>query len=458
MRNEETMELAGGAAAAAQDASAGPAAPADGKPPRSPEAHSSEVHSTKPRSPKPRSPMSERRVSIIGAMLIAVGPLSMALFTPAMPQIVEAFGTTEAAGKMTLSLYFAGFALGQLVCGPLSDGFGRKPVTMAFLSFYILASLFALLAPTIETLIVARAFQGVGAAVGLAVARAIVRDLFTTERSARVMNLLWLILSIGPAVAPTVGGITMEFFGWHAIFLLMLIMGCVIMVVVQFGLDETVDRDLSRIRPVALARSYASLFSTSYFMSSSLVVACLIGAIYTQATILPFILMDRVGLSPTAFGFGMLMQSGSFILGSLVVRRLIDRFGSRRIVPVGFVCVAFGCVIMAILLRTGTLSFLTVMGPVAFYAFGIPFILPAMNTAALAPFPHIAGSASALSGFLQMGGGLAGGMVSALFVDPVHAMGTVVPAMGILAIVCWAWWRILPEPVMAYRVVTPPAS
>jgi len=398
--------------------------------------------------------MSERRISLIGALLVAVGPLSMALYTPAMPEIVEAFGTTEAAGKITLSLYFAGFALAQLVCGPLSDGFGRKPVTRVFLLIYIVASACALFAPTIEALIAARVLQGVGAAVGLAIARAVVRDLFTSERSARVMNLLWLILSIGPAVAPTIGGITMELFGWQAIFVLMLLMGIVIMVVVQIGLEETIERDVSRIRPAALVNSYRTLITSSYFMSSSLVVGFLIGAIYTQATVLPFILMGRVGLSPTAFGFGMLMQSGSFILGSLVVRRLMNLYGAQRIVPIGLVCVALGAVAMAILLRIGEPSFLMVMGPVAFYAFGIAFILPAMNTAILAPFPQIAGAAAALSGFMQMGGGLIGGTVLALFADSVTAMATVVPAMGILAIVCWTWWRTLPEPAMAQHTVS----
>ena len=158
--------------------------------------------------------MSERKVSLIGALLVAVGPISMALFTPAMPEIVRAFGTTEAAVKMTLSLYFAGFAFAQLVCGPLSDGFGRRPVTMAFMGIYLAATLAALLSPTIEVLIAARFFQGVGAAVGIAISRAIVRDLFTNERSARIMNLIGLILGIGPAFAPTLGGVTI-FSSYH---------------------------------------------------------------------------------------------------------------------------------------------------------------------------------------------------------------------------------------------------
>jgi len=211
------------------------------------------VQTTQPVAPAPV--MSELRVSIIGAMLVAIGPISMALFTPAMPEIVNAFGTTAAAVAMTLSLYFAGFAFAQLVCGPLSDGYGRKPVTIAFMGIYLVATVAAILAPTIELLIASRFIQGVGAAVGVAIARAIVRDLFTSERSARIMNLIGMILGIGPALSPTIGGVATELFGWHSIFAFMLLFGVAIILMVKFAMTETVVRDPSRIKPRALVRS-----------------------------------------------------------------------------------------------------------------------------------------------------------------------------------------------------------
>ncbi len=405
--------------------------------------------------------MSERRVSLLGALLVAIGPLSMALFTPAMTEIVRAFGTTEAAVKMTLSLYFAGFALAQLVCGPLSDGFGRKPVAMAFMAIYLVASALALFAPTIEFLIAARFLQGVGAAVGVAISRAVVRDLFTNERSARIMNLIGMILGIGPAFAPTLGGVTMELFGWHAIFALMLVFGIAIVVVIHFALVETVARDMSRVRPGAVVRSYSQLLRSGYFMSSGLALGGAIGAFYTLAVVLPVILMGRLGLSPTQFGLGMLLQSGAFFSGSLVVRRAMGIYGAYRIMPAGLAFIAAGSIALAVLLRVMEPSFINVMGPVALYAFGAAFIMPAMSTASLAPFPHIAGAAAALGGFLQMGGGLVGGLLAGLFADPVTAIATVVPGLGLLAVLCWAWWRSLPEPAMASVVLartveTPP--
>ena len=400
--------------------------------------------------------MSERRVMWLGALLVALGPVSMALYTPAMPQIVEAFGTTEAAVKLTLSLYFAGFALAQLVCGPLSDGFGRRPITIAFMVIYMAASIGALFSPNIEVLIAARFMQGVGAAVGVSMSRAIVRDLFTNEQSARIMNMIGMILGVGPAFSPVIGGITMELFGWHAIFILMVVFGIGIVAATVFLMRETVTRDLSRIRPRAILRSYVTLLGSPYFNYTSLIMAGTVGALYAQATMLAFILIDRVGLSTTHFGLSMMMQSGFYFLGSVAVRTTINRVGAFRLVPVGLCFVAVGASGLFVLLHFFEPSFLTVMGPVAFSSFGIAFIMPAMTTASLAPFPHMAGAAASLSGFMQMGAGLLGSTIAVLVGDPVVAMSTVIPAMGLMAILCWLAWRRLPAPPAAVVLAPPP--
>ena len=378
----------------------------------------------------------------------------MSLFTPAMPELVADFGTTESMVKMTLSLYFAGFAVTQLVCGPLSDGYGRKPVTFGFMLIYMVASLLAVFATNIETLIAARFLQGVGAAVGVSVARAIVRDLFTSERSARIMNLIGLIMGAGPAFAPTLGGLMMNAFGWPSIFVFMAVMAVVIVAVVGFAMRETVVRDPSRIRPRAIARSYRALLTDRYFMLSSMAMAGGVGALYAQATILPFILMNRVGLTPTQFGIGMLMQSGFYFGGSVVVRRIMGRFGAFRIVPWGVCFMIAGSLAMAVVLHIWEPTFLRVMIPVSLFSFGLAFMMPAMSTAAVAPFPHMAGAAASLSGFLQMGGGLVGGLLASAMGNPVAAMSTIIPAMGLIGAGSYLLWRRVPEPALA-RVVLP---
>ncbi|WP_269929347.1 multidrug effflux MFS transporter [Aminobacter sp. HY435] len=398
--------------------------------------------------------MSERRVTIVGAVLAGIGPASLSLFTPAMPEIVRAFGTSEDAVKMTLGLYFAGFALAQLVCGPLSDGYGRKPVTMAFLWLYLAGSLGALLAPSIEILILSRLLQGAGAAVGLSLSRAIVRDLFAHEQSARILNLITLILALAPALAPTVGGVVMELAGWHAIFSIMFLMGVAALLTVRIALVETVEPNPASVRPMAVLATYRKLVGDGYFLGSSLVIAGTLGAYYTQATVLPFVLMDRIGLTAGQFGLAMLFQSASFISGSLAMRWLIPRYGAYRMVPVGLFFTSLGAIAMAVLLGFYEPTFVTVMAPLALFVFGNSFVMPAMSAATVASYPENAGAASSLSGFLQMGSGLVGALLAGLIGDAVRGISVVVPLMGLLAVLSWLVWRKIPEPVTARTVLT----
>jgi DHA1 family bicyclomycin/chloramphenicol resistance-like MFS transporter len=373
--------------------------------------------------------MSDRRAALLGGLLASIGPVSMALYTPAMTEIVQAFATTEARVKLTLALYFGGFACAQLVAGPLSDAIGRRPVTFGFMGIYGIASLVALFAPTVEILMAARFAQGIGAAAGITIARALVRDLFTGEKSARVMNVINIILALGPAMAPTIGGLLLVLAGWRSVFVAMALLGIAVISLSGAFMRETVVPDVRRLQPGALARTYGTVLGDARFRAAATVVAGALGAIYAQSTFLPFILMGRVGLTPAEFGAGMLFQSGAFIGGSLAVARIMRRRGAEAAVAPGLALVAVGSLGSA-LLHVWEPSFLRVMIPVAIFAVGIAFVLPAMTTAALAPFPSSAGAASAMLGFLQMGSGLVVGLLGAWLGDAVWSMGTLIPAMG----------------------------
>ncbi len=387
--------------------------------------------------------MSERETAIIGAILVALGPVSMALYTPAMPRLVEVLGTDISSVKLTLTIYFGGFTLAQLICGPLSDAFGRRPIVLVFSGIYLAGSFIALASDTVSYLLVARLLQGIGASAGIAISRAIVRDQFTGQASARIMNLIGLMLAIGPALAPTVGGLTLEFLGWRAIFAIMVVYGLAIGVLAIFFMAETnTHKDRGHIAPRRLARSYGLLLREPAFLRPSIILGTTLGSIYTMATILPFVIIETVGLTPSQFGYSMILQSGSFFLGSLATRHLLKRYSAEKIVPVGMGLIVIGVAAMAVLSHAQTLTLLHVMGPVAVFAFGIAIILPSMSTAALFPFPQFAGSASAMMGFFQMGGGLVGSFAAVLIGDPVTSLGVVVPFMGLIATVLY----ILPQP------------
>jgi DHA1 family bicyclomycin/chloramphenicol resistance-like MFS transporter len=214
-----------------------------------------------------------------------------------------------------------------------------------------------------------------------------------------------------------------------------------------FSLKETVTRDLSRIRPRALIASYRQLLATPYFMLASLVIANSLGAVFALATMLPFVLMDQVGLSPTGFGFSQILQAGMFVVGALVVRTMLPRYGADRLVPMGLSLLIVACLGLVVFLLLWGTNFFSVMMPIAVYSFGVAFIMPAMLTNSLAPFPRMAGAASALTAFLQMALGLLGSAIASFFANPSLALIIVLPTMGVSAAVCWHFWRKLPMPL-----------
>lgn len=268
----------------------------------------------------------------------------------------------------------------------------------------------------------------------MTVSRAIVRDQFVGSEAARIMNMIGIMLAVAPATAPTLGGLALAAFGWTSVFFLMVGFGIVACLVAILFLRETIVPEPRRAAPGPLLRAYLELARDTRFVSAAFVMGGAIGALYAQATMLPFILIGEAGLTPTQFGLSMIMQSGSYFLGSVALRHFSRRREGLAVVKVGLAFIGLGGAMM-----TGSSFFLhpsfwTIMLPVAIYTIGIAFVGPQMTTAGMFPFPHIAGSASALMGFIQMGFGLLGGITAAAIGVPVIAFGVIVPFMGAVAI------------------------
>jgi DHA1 family bicyclomycin/chloramphenicol resistance-like MFS transporter len=384
--------------------------------------------------------MSPMRTALLGALIVALGPISLALYTPAMPTLVEAFATDPATVKLTITLYFLGFAFAQLVCGPLSDAYGRKPVALSFFSIYLVGSVVAVFAPTITWLLVARALQGIGAAAGVATARAVVRDQYTGQASARIMNLIGLIFAIGPAVSPSIGALLLRTLGWHAIFVSMVLYGLVVVAVTIFAISETNPNiNPAAARPRNILRSYAALARDRTFMRFSLILSCAFGALYTLPALLPFVLIGMVGLTPTQYGLATLIQTASYACGNLATMQLLRRYDAVRLIPFGIAIFCVAALVLAVGLRLFPPSLTTIIGPTALWAFGSAWIVPGATTAALANAGDRAGAASAFMGFLQIGGGLAGTLLAALlFADAFQALMNVLPVLAAAGVAGYA--------------------
>lgn len=389
--------------------------------------------------------LDERRTSLLSALMIALGPLSLALYTPALPTLVSTFATTEAAVKASLTVYFLGFCLAQLVAGPMSDAYGRRPVALAFFSIYFLGSLIALLAPTIHVLQAGRALQGVGAAAGIATSRAIVRDLFVGQTSARIMNRIGLLVGLVPAFSPAVGSLLLTFADWRAIFVLMFVYAVLVVGVVFYLLPETnKSMDHALIEPRRIVGSYHTLLRDRRFAAPAALMGLVLGGIYTLPSLLPFVLIDRIGLTPIQYALVMIVQTCALLAGNLWVGRLLRSISARKLIPFGIVIiVASGTGFAASRAMTNP-PLLAFVLPAMLWVFGLPFVTPGTMTSALSHFPRIAGAASSLIGFMQMGGGFLGSAIAAaIFGDPVAAVGTLLPMIAVLAGLVYF---LLPQP------------
>jgi DHA1 family bicyclomycin/chloramphenicol resistance-like MFS transporter len=378
--------------------------------------------------------MTELRTAVTAALFVAIGPMSLALYTPALPALVSIFHTTPAAMKLTITVYFFGFAFAILFCGPLSDAFGRRPVVIAFFSVYLIGSLVAASSVSIEFLMLGRVLQGVGAASGVVASRALVRDQFSGQASARIMSLIGMMVGIAPAVSPTIGGVLLGTVGWYAIFIVMVIYGLGV-VVLAFTLREThKSPDRGMIHPRQVWQTYRMLLSHRTFLKSGLLAGLVQGGFYTTPALLPFALIETVGLTPVQYGLAMFAHTAAFILGATLTNRLLRRFDSMKLVTVGVCLILLSGFEFAVALRALEPSFFTIWTPSAMWVFGIAFIMPGTSTNALAPFSAAAGSAAALLGFMQFGGGLVGSAIAALaFPNPLAALMTLLPIIAVLA-------------------------
>jgi len=343
-------------------------------------------------------------LAVLLTALVAFGPMSTDLYLPALPGMTRALGADVATGQLTLSVFLAGFAVSQLFYGPLSDRFGRRPVLLAGVAIYVAAGVACALAPTIEALIGFRFLQALGACAGPVIARAVVRDLWGREGAARVLAYMAMAMALAPAVGPILGGQLIVAFGWRANFWFLVGFGAVVLAATLALLAESNrHRDPEAVRPARLARNYAILFGHRAYRGYVAVVAFSYSGIFCFISGSSFLFVEVIGLGPDLYGLCFTAIVVGYMVGSFAAGRLTTRLGIERMIALGTAIQVAGGLVMAGCAAAGWLGVVPVVGPFFVFMVGAGLTLPNAMAGAVGPFPTMAGLASALLGFFQMG-------------------------------------------------------
>jgi DHA1 family bicyclomycin/chloramphenicol resistance-like MFS transporter len=375
--------------------------------------------------------------TILLTALVATGSLSVSIYTPSMPALAADFHTRPAMVKLTLSLFLIGFAVAQLVYGPLSDRFGRRPVLVAGLAVYVLGSVACVLAPTIEAMIAARFLQAVGACTGPVLGRAVVRDVHGREGTARILAWIGAAVTLSPAIGPTLGGSIHVWFGWRANFALLAVFGMILLATAWRLLGETNRQlDPGAVRLAPMAGNYRRLLTDRLYLGYMLSGSCIYGGLYAWIAAAPFLFVERLHFSPDRYGALTIVTTGCYIGGSVTAARLTQRAGLDRMILIGCLLAVAGAALMMLFAMYARLSAVSLIGPMMLFSFGMGLILANALAGGLLPFPHMAGAASALLGFAQMGlAALGTGLVASLPQLSAGAMSSVILVLAGTALV-----------------------
>lgn len=398
------------------------------------------------------SSMERPAVALVLTALVAYGPLSTDLYLPSLPAMTEAFGTGVSSVQLTLSVFMWGFAVAQLIYGPLSDRLGRRPVLLGGLVLYVLASMACVLADSIATLIAARFLQALGACAGPVLGRAIVRDIYGRERAARALSFMASGMALVPAVAPILGGWLHAVFGWRANFAAMAGFGALVLLSVWLILAETNRwRDAGATGPRRILRNFIVLLGHREFVGHSLSVAFSFAALFSVISGLSFVVIDVLGVAERNFGYVFLFVVAGYITGTFTSGRLSLRLPIERLIRAGGLIGMAAGLAMAALAWAGVERIWAVMIPASFVFMAAGLVMPNGMAGAIGPFPAMAGAASSLLGFLQMGLAAVGGYLVGLFHD-----GTTLP-MAVVVLICTVLTSAA-HGLLAHRAGADPAS
>lgn len=347
--------------------------------------------------------MSPALVVLTLALLLGIQPITTDLYLPALPALTAGFGAPVAHAQLTLTALLLAFGVSQLVLGPLSDRFGRRPVLLWGMAAYVLAAIGGTLAPSMAMLIVWRTLQGAAMGAAVMAARAIVRDLYVPAEGARVMSRALTGLGIIACLCAPVGGLVSDAFGWRIALLVPALFGALTLTLLALRFDETLQRrNPEALRPRVLLATWGTVLRHPTFLTFTALTTAAYGVLFTFLAASSFVFIQVLGLSKTQYGLVMLWNSLAYIAGTFLCRRWLVRYGVRRSVARGAVLTLTGGTAMGVLALAGVQSVAAIVGPLTLLMVAHGVHQPCGQTGAVGPFPQAAGAASALNGFLMM--------------------------------------------------------
>ena len=354
-------------------------------------------------SPQDRARAESGRAIVLLIGLTAIAPLAIDMFLPSMPTMAEQFDVSAATMQLAVTLFLLAFAASQLVYGPTSDRFGRRPVLIAGLLMFIVGGALALFAQSAEMLIFGRIVQGIGGGAGPAVGRAIVLDVFGRQRAAQVMAYMTIATPLAPAIAPIIGGILQDAFNWRSVFVTLIAIGLLLLVAYRTLLPETnLRRDTGALGAVQMTRNYRALFANRAFVAYALAIGLMFSGQLVFIAGSSFVLIDELGLSAGMFGLGFGFVAIGIMGGAWLSSRLVGRWLDARVVLLGAIVAAGASSVMAALAWGGVANVWAILLPMFVTSAGFGIARPPAMAGALIPFEHMAGLASAVLGFAQM--------------------------------------------------------
>jgi MFS transporter, DHA1 family, multidrug resistance protein len=373
------------------------------------------------------------------AGLSAVGPLTTDMYLPSLPEIARQLTASTAQVQLTISAYLIGFAVGQIIYGPISDRHGRKPVLLAAIALYCAASLACALSVSIEMLIAARFVQALGGSGGIVLARAIVRDLHSGSRAGRELSVIGSVMALAPVFAPVAGGALQTGFGWHAVFFTLVAAGLAGACIVFLLLPETLARRAAEpVSASSIAKSYAIVARNPAYLAYLGLATTSYAGLFAWISGASFVLQNLYGLSAFTFGVAFALGSVGYMSGSMISARLSHRFGLDGVLGLGGLANAAGGLAMIAVVMLDRGSAVTLVLPMAVYLAGLGMVLPQSIAGAMTPFPERAGAASSLLGFVQQSvAAVFGAVVGLLLGNSAWPLAAGVATAGCVTLALW---------------------